>query len=95
MAGVLCGNCRNGYGVSVLQNKCVTCHDALGMLITVLSEYQACIVVECMGVHGYRYFVPVVLVDAVVLTGLLLLMNTFPTWLYPCVFYLQVGVHNI
>ena len=46
MAGVLCGNCRNGSGVSVLQNKCVTCHDALGMLITVLSEYQACIVVE-------------------------------------------------
>ena len=38
-AGVLCGNCRNGYGVSVLLNKCVTCHDASGILIVVLSEY--------------------------------------------------------
>ena len=46
MAGVLCGSCRNGYGVSALLNKCVTCHDASGMLIAVLSEYQLGIVVE-------------------------------------------------
>jgi len=39
-AGVLCGNCRNGYGVNVLLNKCVTCHDAAGILIAVLSESQ-------------------------------------------------------
>ena len=37
-AGVLCGNCRDGYGVSLLLNKCVTCHDASGILIAVLSE---------------------------------------------------------
>ena len=92
MAGVLCGSCRNGYGVSVLLNKCVTCHDASGMLIAVLSEYQLCIVVESMWVHGCSYIFSSVLVDAVVLTGLMLLMNTFPIWLYPCVFYLQVGV---
>ena len=39
-AGVLCGSCRNGYGVSVLLNKCVTCHDASGILIAVLGESQ-------------------------------------------------------
>ena len=39
-AGVLCGNCRDGYGVSVLLNKCVTCHDASGILIAVLGESQ-------------------------------------------------------
>ena len=39
-AGVLCGDCRNGYGVSVLLNKCVTCHDASGLLIVVLSKLQ-------------------------------------------------------
>ena len=48
MAGVLCGSCRNGYGVSVLLNECVTCPDASGMLIAVLSEYQLCVAVECM-----------------------------------------------
>ena len=48
-AGVLCGNCRDGYGVSVLLNKCVTCHDASGILIVVLSESQkqACSIRTC------------------------------------------------
>ena len=41
------------------------------------------------------YFMPKILLavflDAVVLTGLMLLMNTYPTWLYPCLFYLRVS----
>jgi len=40
-SGDLCGNCRGGYGVSVLLNKCVTCSNTLGTLIAVLSEHQA------------------------------------------------------
>ena len=39
-AGVLCGDCRNGYGVSVLLNKCVTCPNASGILIAALSKYS-------------------------------------------------------
>ena len=42
-SGDLCGNCRGGYGVSVLLNKCVTCSNTFGTLIAVLSEHQACI----------------------------------------------------
>jgi len=36
--GELCGNCRDGYGVSVLLNKCVTCPSVSGILIAALSE---------------------------------------------------------
>lgn len=37
--GTLCGACRDGKGVSVLLNKCVTCNNALGILILLLSEF--------------------------------------------------------
>ena len=36
-AGVLCGDCKNG-GVSALLNKCVSCHNASGILIAALSK---------------------------------------------------------
>ena len=86
-AGELCGDCRNGYGVSVLLNKCVTCHDASGLLIAVLSESQK---VAC-SVDVPFMICFTVLIDALVLTGLLLLVKAFPAWLYPCLFYLQVS----
>ena len=35
---MLCGECRNGSGVSVLLNRCVTCSDAMGLLVAVLGE---------------------------------------------------------
>jgi len=41
--GDLCGNCRSGYGVSVLLSKCVTCDNTFGTLIAVLSEHKVCI----------------------------------------------------
>lgn len=36
--GVLCGECEINYGVSALLDNCVTCSDAFGLLIAVLSE---------------------------------------------------------
>ena len=36
--GVLCGDCVEGHGVSVLSNRCVTCSDASGVLIALLSK---------------------------------------------------------
>ena len=91
-AGILCGNCRNGYGLSVLLNKCVTCPDASGIFIAVLGESQnidsilqfSCFMAECN--FGFT-----VLLDALVLISLMLLVKVFPAWLYPCLFYLQVS----
>lgn len=40
--GVLCGDCVEGHGVSVLTNKCVTCSDASGVLIALLSKLLLC-----------------------------------------------------
>ena len=36
-AGVLCGECVSGYGVSALLNNCVTCNNAFSLLIFMLS----------------------------------------------------------
>ena len=36
--GVLCGQCQDDKGVSALLNKCVSCHDASGVLIAGLSK---------------------------------------------------------
>lgn len=35
-----------------------------------------------------------VCIDAVVLISSMLLLNTFPAWIYPCLFYVQVS-HNM
>ena len=37
-AGVLCGECVSGYGVSALLNNCVTCNNAYSVLIVLLGE---------------------------------------------------------
>ena len=36
--GILCGNCKNGRGVSVLFNKCVNCNNGFGVLIAALGN---------------------------------------------------------
>lgn len=35
--GILCGSCKNNYGVSVLLNRCTSCSDAFGTLVGVLG----------------------------------------------------------
>ena len=75
----------------MLLNKCVTCHDASGILIAVLSEshkiaYYSVRTCRCFRTEGFTVFL-----DALVLIGLMLLANVFPAWLYPCLFYIQVS----
>ncbi len=36
-AGILCGECKNGKGVSALLNYCVTCENASGILVIALG----------------------------------------------------------
>ena len=48
---MLCGECRNGSGVSALLNRCVTCSDAMGLLVAVLGEKREIIVF--IGTVGY------------------------------------------
>ena len=40
--GYLCGDCRDGKGVSALLNRCADCSNANGVLIAVLSKNFEC-----------------------------------------------------
>ena len=41
--GYLCGDCRDGKGVSALLNHCVDCSNAYGILIGVLGKLHSSI----------------------------------------------------
>ena len=52
--GVLCGRCQDDKGVSALLNHCVSCHDASGLLIALLSKpklHITCEIVTCSCLH--------------------------------------------
>ena len=38
LVGYLCGECRDGKGVSALLSRCTTCSNASGLLIVLLRE---------------------------------------------------------
>ena len=42
---MLCGECRNGSGVSALLNRCVTCSDVMGLLVAVLGEKREIVLI--------------------------------------------------
>ena len=84
--GELCGECRDGKGVSALLNKCTTCSDASSLLILALSKKQL-LPIDLIQLTSTDC---IVTLDAGVFVFLLIVMKPFPTWLYPCVFYLQV-----
>ena len=46
---MLCGECRNGSGVSALLNRCVTCSDAMGLLVAVLGEKREIVLIGTVG----------------------------------------------
>ena len=46
---MLCGECRNGCGVSALLNRCVTCSDAMGLLVAVLGEKREIVLIGTVG----------------------------------------------
>ena len=67
-SGILCGDCPKDLGVSVLQNRCITCENTYTVLIFVL-----------------------VVVDVLLCIAILLLSKSLPSWVYPCLFYVQIA----
>ena len=51
--GILCGECRDGMGVSALLNNCVICPSAQGLLILALSIYVNWINLILFASHSY------------------------------------------
>ena len=86
--GELCGECRDGGGVSSLLNRCTTCNDASGLLILLLSETQSRVRSLLVCSHSFR----AVVLDVGAFVLLLVIMKPFPSWTYPFIFYLQVLV---
>ena len=37
--GLLCGQCKDGKGVSALLNRCTACHNANGLMIALLCKF--------------------------------------------------------
>ena len=87
--GYLCGQCRNGKGVSALLNNCVSCGRTSILLIIALGTYvdSNMHVIICMCNHIS------VIVDIIVIIIILLCSLSLKPWLYPFLFYLQVHVY--
>ena len=85
--GVLCGECRDGKGVSVLLNNCVTCHSAQGLLILALSRlnFQSSTQFTPITSHNHA-----VVADAVAFLVIVFADVPLPGWVYPFLFYIQV-----
>lgn len=93
--GALCGQCRNGSGVSVLLNKCVSCSDGFLTLIFLLSTTNLCLFTVS---HNIAYLVSILTlysvgIDITVFVGITLLDRPFPDLAYPLLFYVQVRIH--
>ena len=55
-SGILCGNCRKGFGVSVLLNRCITCSSVYALLVVVLVIID---ILVCIGIVLYSKPLPV------------------------------------
>ena len=70
-------------GVSALLNTCVDCGNINALLIVTLSE-------EIFILKTVYLHCTIVIIDALVVLIMLRWNRPFPTWMYPCLFYLQV-----
>ena len=86
--GYLCGQCRNGKGVSALLNNCVSCERTSVLLIIALGTL-CIIIVKWICIYVYIS----VIVDIIVITTILLCSLSLKPWLYPFLFYLQVHMN--
>ena len=85
-AGVLCGQCRGDKGVSALLNKCVSCHDASGLLIAGLissscetGKFDTPSSLICIG-SGTLYILPLCIS---------LIVNQNTSWIHVSVYELM------
>ncbi len=95
--GILCGECKNGRGVSALMNYCVTCENASGILVIALGEllyllphFNVLLDTDCIILYSIFLSVPEVIADLVALVGLFLIKAPPPDFVYLCIFYIQV-----
>ncbi len=93
--GILCGECKNGRGVSVLLNYCVTCENASGILVIALGEFLYLlphfnVLLETDCIYSIFLSLHKVIADLVALVGLFLIKSPLPDFVYPCIFYIQV-----
>ena len=72
--------------MSALLNRCVTCNDASGLLIPVLSRR---ITLQLPTPFMFRL---IVIGDVIAITLLVMIGISVPSWLHPCIFYLQVSL---
>lgn len=56
-AGDLCGECKDGKGVSALLNRCTNCSDVSGLLIALLCELVKLDVDRCVFIDEYCHSV--------------------------------------
>ena len=85
--GYLCGDCKDGKGVSALLNHCVDCSDANGILIAVLGKISRFII--------FFYFMlpltcTVVILDAVFISVLVYQDKKFTALLFPTIYFINV-----
>ena len=86
VTGILCGECRDGMGVSALFNNCVSCHNAHGLLILALSRFTnsiVIIIINLLSLHA-------VVADAIAFIVIIVVDIALPGWIYPFIFYIQV-----
>lgn len=86
--GALCGGCTDNKGFSVLLNRCVTCADASGLLILVLSKS-----ILSLYLQGSYYFLHPVVADISFFMGIMLIDKPLASWIYPFLFYMQVDLY--
>ena len=83
--GILCGNCKDGKGASVLFNRCVDCNNGFGALIAALGKQLF---------KYYRFLISIlVIVDAIIIIIILLKEIFLPAWLLPAIFNIQVRIY--
>lgn len=91
MIGILCGECSSGdEGVSVLLNKCVSCHAGYSSLIPLLGKISTFTTVRSF-LYIYCLYIVIMDVGVVFLMTRYLLCHQYPSWLFPCIFYVQVS----
>lgn len=89
MTGILCGECQEGKGVSVLLNDCVSCPKAQGLLILGLSKFNNGVFQNMHSLHVWL-LISIVIMDAIAFIAIVVADVPFPEWIYPFIFYIQV-----
>ena len=84
--GILCGDCRENMGVTVLFNKCDTCSTASVLWIVVLGEH----VQDQYYRVNFIFLAHTVVIIVGIFIFIILLDKPVLEWVLPFLFYIQV-----